>query len=178
MEFSEASLQRFWPIYLKDLLRSWDFGHQWPFEGVTGLFWLVPSFSYCQSSCGRNRRRKSCPWLSSWWFTAGRVSPWSWVNFELGHWTSLSDVMHAQPRFLMLCTNQPLCGSTRSDNLSAFPGRVTTSRGQLTWAWPWVPDTGAWVQAEGLPLLAWGYFFFFSSVSFLSIGSQNYKTTF
>lgn len=52
----------------------------------------------------------------------------------------------------------------RSDNLNAFPGMVTTSRGQLTSAWPWVPEF--WGVGTGWRIAAVGLRLYFSWMSF------------
>lgn len=52
----------------------------------------------------------------------------------------------------------------RSDNLNAFPGMVTTSRGQLTSAWPRVPEF--WGPGTGWRIAAVGLRLYFSRMSF------------
>lgn len=60
-EFREAFLQRFCLINLKDLLRSWDLGVVTFWESHPAFSGSAPFFSYCQFSCGKNRKRDEVP---------------------------------------------------------------------------------------------------------------------
>lgn len=87
MEFIEASLQGFWLINLKDLLRSWDFGVSDTFERV-----ISGSVSFFSVSFPAARTGEMNFLLVSWLsFKADRALPvspgWLWAGLlNLAYW--------------------------------------------------------------------------------------------
>lgn len=62
MGFSEVSLQRFWLIDLKDLLRSWDFGDCDLLRQWSSLLWFGALFLTVSFPAAEQEERWSCGW--------------------------------------------------------------------------------------------------------------------
>lgn len=87
MEFNEASLQGFWLINLKDLLRSRDFGVSDLLREWSSLLWFSVLFLLLSVLLRQEQKRWSSCWSLGWASKQTERCLSLQVGFELGCWT-------------------------------------------------------------------------------------------
>lgn len=161
----------FWLINLKDLLRSQTLVSVTFWESDPALSGSVPFFSYCQFSCGKNRRDEVAGLLA---VLQSRLSI-SLLSRLVSSWATEPSLLIVCMSSLLKCVNRLHQSLHRSDNLNVSPGMVTTYRGQLTSTQMQVPEF--WGLGTGWRTAAVGPRRFFLNVIFKH-EFQNYKMIF